>query len=129
MERERLIDQVSWSSIVSRTPKRNFYPTTIKLNQSSSISSLSNNNYRPKRKKKDKVNEFLEKMRKRSINSVPTQQINHTKLYLNKLQHNDQSSSDSTSKKSLLTSSNTKSPQKKELNHNRLNNQKTKNIH
>ena len=33
MEMEKLIDQVSWSSIVSRTPKRNSYPTTIKLNQ------------------------------------------------------------------------------------------------
>ena len=112
MERERLTDQVSWSSIVSKTSKRNSYPTTIKLKQTSSISSLSDNNYRLKRKKKDKVNEFLEKIKKRSINSVPTQQINHTKLQLTKRQHNDQSSSSSTSKKSLPTSSSTESPKK-----------------
>ena len=33
MERERLTDQLSWSSIISRTPKQNSYPTTIKLSQ------------------------------------------------------------------------------------------------
>ena len=51
-------------------------------------------------------------MVKRSINNVTTQQINHTKIKLNKPQHNDQSSSDSTSKKSLPTLSNTDSPNK-----------------
>ena len=112
MERERLTDQVSWSSIVSRTPKRNSYPTTIKLNQSSSISSLSENNYKPIRKKKDKVNEFLEKMKKRSMKSVPTHQRNYTKLNPNKSNHNDQSSSDSASKKSLKASPNIKPPNK-----------------
>ena len=112
IEMELLTDQVSWLSIISRTPKKNSYPTTIKLSQTSSISSLSDNNYRQKRKKKDKVNEFIEKMGKRSINNVPKQQINHTKLKLSKPQHNDQSSSDSTSKKSLPTLSNTNSPNK-----------------
>ena len=112
MERERLTDQVLWSSIVSRTPKQNSYPTTIKLSQTSSISSLSDNNYSQKRQKKDKVNEFIEKMGKRSINNVPKQQINHTKLKLSKPQHNDQSSSHSTSKKSLPKISNTNSPKK-----------------
>ena len=78
MKKEGLLDQTSWSSIVSRTPKRNSYPTTIKLHQSSSISSISENNYEPIRKKKDKVNEFLDKMKKRSKTSVPTHQSNYT---------------------------------------------------
>jgi len=104
---------MAWSSIVSRTPKRNSYPTIIKLNQSSSISSISENNYKPIRKKKDKVNEFLEKMKKRSMKSVSTHQRNYTKLNPNKPHHNDQSSSDSASKKSLKASPNIKPPNKK----------------
>ena len=52
-------------------------------------------------------------MEKRSTNNVLKQQINHTKLKLSKPQHNDQSSSHSTSKKSLPTLSNTNSPKKK----------------
>ena len=31
IEMEMLLDQVSWSTIVSRTPKQKSYPTTIKL--------------------------------------------------------------------------------------------------
>ena len=112
MEREGLLDQTSWSSIVSRTPKRTSYPTTIKLHQSSSISSISENSYKPIRKKKDKVNEFLEKMKKRSKKSVPTHQRNYTKNNPNKSHQNDQSSSDSTSKKSPKASSNIEPPNK-----------------
>ena len=60
-----LINKVSCSSIVSRTPKQNSYPCTINLSQNSSLSSLSHNNYKQRRKKKDKVSEYIEKMEKR----------------------------------------------------------------
>ena len=60
IEMESILNEISWSNIVSRTPKQNSYPCTINLSQNSSLSSLSHNNYRKRRKKKDKVNEFIE---------------------------------------------------------------------
>ena len=58
------------------------------------------------------MNEFLEKMKKRSMKSVSTHQRNYTKLNPNKSHHNDQSSYDSASKKNLKASSNIESPNK-----------------
>ena len=64
IEMELLFNEMSWASIVSRTPKQNSYPCTINVSQNSSLSSISHNNYRQRRKKKDKVNEFIETMEK-----------------------------------------------------------------
>ena len=64
VEMELLFNEMSWASIVSRTTKQNSYPCTINLSQNSSLSSISHNKYRQRRKKKDKVNEFIETMEK-----------------------------------------------------------------
>ena len=61
------------------------------------------------------MNEFLEKMKKRSKKSVPTHQRHYTKINPNKSHHNDQSSSDFTSKKSLKASSNIEPPNKQSI--------------
>ena len=67
IEMESILNEISWSNIVSRTPKQNSYPCTINLSQNSSLSSLSHNNYRKRRKKKGKMNEFIETMEKNII--------------------------------------------------------------
>ena len=51
IEIESLPNGMSWSSIVSRTSKQNSYPCTINLSQHSSLSSLSHNIYRQRRRK------------------------------------------------------------------------------
>ena len=103
IEMELLLNEMSWSSLVSRTPKQNSYACTINLSQNSSLSSLSHNNYRQRRKKKDKVNEFIETIEKRLTNNTLKKLIDHNKPKV-RVQHNkDQSVSESTSDKSLST--------------------------
>ena len=71
---EQLLGKMSWSSIVSRTSTQNSYPYTINLSQDSS---LYQHNYRQRRKKKDKANEYIETMGKRLTNKASKTQINH----------------------------------------------------
>ena len=72
---ESILNEISWANIVSRTPKQRSYPCTINIRQNSSLSSLSHNNYRKIRNKKDKVNEFIETMEKRLTNNAPKKKI------------------------------------------------------
>ena len=103
IEMELLLNEMSWPSLVIRTPKQNSYTCTINLSQNSSLSSLSHNNYRQKRKKNDKVNEFIETMEKGLTNNTLKKLIDHNKPKV-RVQHNkDQSVSESTSDKSLST--------------------------
>ena len=74
IEMEQLLGKMSWSSIVNRTSKQNSYPYTINLSQDSP---LYHNNYRQRRKKKDKANEYIEIMGKRSTNKASKTQIYH----------------------------------------------------
>ena len=102
IEMESILNEISWSNIVSRTPKQNSYPCTINLSQNSSLSSLSHNNYRKRRKKKDKVNEFIETMKKRLSNNTKNLLTHNTsKIHIPSTK--DQSVSESTSYKSLST--------------------------
>ena len=110
IEMESLLNDISWSSIVSRTPKQNSYPCTINLHQNSSLSSLSHNNYRKRRKKKDKVNEFIEKMGKRQTNNTSKKLLLHNTSTINSTPTKHQSASVSTSDKNPLTIQKSQSP-------------------
>ena len=90
---ELFLGKHSWSSIVSKNPNQNFYPCTINLGQASSLSSLSHNNYKQRRKKKDKVSEYIETMEKRLNKNSSKKQTNHNKHKVDSIQNNDQSGS------------------------------------
>ena len=113
IEMESLLNDISWSSIVSRTPKQNFYSCTINLHQNSSLSSLSHNNYRKRRKKKDKVNEFIEKMGKRQSNKTSKKVLIPNTLTSNSTPTKHQTTSGSTNDKNHLTIQKPQSPNQK----------------
>ena len=110
IEMESLLNEISWSSIVNRTPKQNPYPCTINLHQNSSLSSLSHNNYRKRRKKKDKVNEFIEKMGKGQPNKTSKKVLLPNTSTINSSPTKHQTTSGSTNDKNPLTIQKSQSP-------------------
>ena len=73
---------------------------TSNLSQESSFSSLSHNNYRQRRKKKDNVNEYIETVEKRLTNNASKKQIHHNKPKVTIPQNKDQSVAELTNDKS-----------------------------
>ena len=112
IEMESLLNGMLWSFIVGRTPKQNSYQCTINISQNSSLSSLLHNNYRQRRKKKDKVNAFIETMERLLINNTSKKLLTHNKFKLHIPPNKDQSVSESTSYKSLSTIQQNNSPNK-----------------
>ena len=90
----------SLTSIVNRTPKQNSYPRIINSGQESSLSSLSQNNYKPRKKKKDKVNEYIKTNEHRLNKNVSHQQITNNNSRPTRQNKKVQLGSDSTSGKS-----------------------------
>ena len=94
IEMESLLNGMLWSFIVGRTPKQNSYQCTINISQNSSLSSLLHNNYRQRRKKKDKVNAFIETMERLLINNTSKKLLTHHRSKLQIPPNKDQSVSD-----------------------------------
>ena len=123
---------INWLNVMvihrKENPKQNSYLCTINLNQDLSLSLLSHKKYRQRRKKRDKMNKYIETMKKRLTNNTSKKQIHHNKPKLAIPQNKDQSVSEPTSDKSPAMIKQNKSQQP---NHNlkRSRTQKTKNIH
>ena len=58
--------QSSWTTIIDHIPNNISPPTTIELTPSSSVSSLTENKYSKKKQNKNKVDNFLKRMKKRT---------------------------------------------------------------
>ena len=87
----------SWAYIVNRTPKQNSYPHTINPSQSSSLSSLSHNNYKPRKKKKNKMNEYIKTTEHRLNKNAPQKKNTNNKSRPTRQNKKAQLGSESTS--------------------------------